>query len=361
MPRTILCEECQVVLNLPAAVSAGKRMKCPKCGHRFAISEKDASSESTLAGDADADILSSRDFGKRPPSHDNLPVSREIGKRPPSHDNLPIQVGDQDLRDLFDLPLGTAASIEKSAVESKEPVLSDAEALFQEPKGRKRKATGAEARAQARRCVSCGGFVPMGMSICTACGVDQDTGMRVGLDDDLVAPPPPAATGPPLHIAIIGFLCGLTSTLLLVLSLIQSVRVQAGVTQYGWLCLALVSGFGIYGAVQFFIGKSVKYLMLALTLGVFVNAMSLIALPIYQATFADPETVVIKVAKKNTPDSLDDEDVQINPIADRLDLQKIEGGLIVILLYAMLSIYLMSPPVKRYFIRQATLDSVPIV
>src|SRR5271157_6541713 len=171
MPRTILCEKCGVVLNLPAAVSAGKRIKCPKCGHRFAISEKDASSESTLAGDADADLVSSPDSGERPPRHDNLPVP----------------VGDQDLRDLFDLPLGTAASIEKSAISSQKPVVSDAEALFQEPSVRKKKATGAEARAQARRCVSCGGFVPKGMSICTACGVDQDTGIRVGLDDGLVA------------------------------------------------------------------------------------------------------------------------------------------------------------------------------
>ncbi len=343
MPRTILCQKCGVVLNLPAAVSAGKRMKCPKCGHRFAISEEDASSESTVAGDTDADLVSSRDFGKRPPSHDNLPVP----------------AGDKDLRDLFDLPLGTAASIEKSAVSSQKPVVSDAEALFQEPTDRKKKSTGAEARAQARRCVSCGGFVPKGMSICTACGVDQDTGMRVGLDDDLV-PPPPAATGPPLHIAITGFLCGLASLLLLVLSLIQSVRGQAGPTRYGWLCLALVSAFGIYGAVQFFIGRSVKYLMLALTLGVFVDAMFLIALPLYQAHFPDREPVVTKVAKKDTPDSLDHEDVQINPITDRLDRQKIEGGLIVILLYAMLSIYLMSPPVKRYFIRREALGSVPI-
>jgi len=344
MPRTILCQKCGVVLNLPAAVSAGKRMKCPKCGHRFAISEKDASSESTVAGVADADLVSSRDFGKRPPSHDNLPVP----------------VADRDLRDLFDLPLGTAASIEKSAVESKKPVVSDAEALFQEPTVRKKKSTGAEARAQARRCVSCGGFVPKGMSICTACGVDQDTGMRVGLDDDLVPPPPPAATGPPLHIAITGFLCGLASLLLLVLSLIQSVRGQTGPTQYGWLCLALVSAFGIHGAVQFFIGRSVKYLMLALTLGVFVDAMFLIALPLYQAHFPDRETVVTKVAKKDTPDSLDHEDVQLNPITDRLDRQKIEGGLIVILLYAMLSVYLMSPPVKRYLIRREALGSAPI-
>ena len=138
-------------------------------------------------------------------------------------------------------------------------------------------------------------------------------------------------------------------------------RGQAGSTQYGWLCLALVSAFGIYGAVQFFIGRSAKYLMLALALGVFVDAMSLIALPIYQATFADQEAIVVRVNKKDNPDSLDDEDVQINPITDRLDLQRIEGGLIVILLYALLSIYLMSPPVKRYFIRQAALDSVPIV
>ena len=133
MPRTILCQKCGVVLNLPAAVSAGKRMKCPKCGHRFVLSEKDASSESTLAGDADANLASTRDFGKRPPSHDNLPVP----------------AGDQDLRDLFDLPLGTAASIEKSAVSSQNPVLSDAEALFQEPTKREKKSQGAEARAQA--------------------------------------------------------------------------------------------------------------------------------------------------------------------------------------------------------------------
>ncbi len=128
MPRTILCQKCGVVLNLPAAVSAGKRVKCPKCGHKFAISENDASSESTMAGVGDADLVSTRDLGKRPPSHDNLPVPG----------------GDKDLRDLFDLPLGTAASIEKSAVESKQPIVSDAEALFQEPTVRKKKSTGAE-------------------------------------------------------------------------------------------------------------------------------------------------------------------------------------------------------------------------
>ena len=97
--------------------------------------------------------------------------------------------------------------------------MGDAEALFQEPAVRRKKKTGAEARAQALCCVSCGGFVPVGMSICTACGVDQDTGMRVGLDDDFAPPPRPAAPGPPLHIAITAILCGFTSVFLLILSL----------------------------------------------------------------------------------------------------------------------------------------------
>jgi hypothetical protein len=331
-------------LNLPASVNAGKRVKCPKCGHRFAISESDASSESTLAGDADVDITSSREFGKRPPSRDNLEVAP----------------GDKDLRDLFELPLGTGASIEKSAVAEPKAVLSDAEALFHDSAPRRRKPMGAEARAQARRCVACGGFVPMGMSICGACGVDQDTGMRVGLDDDLAPPPAPAPSGPPLHIAITGFLCGLTSALLLVLALVQSVRGEPGLTQYAWLCLALVSAFGIFGAVQFFIGRSVKYLMLALTLGVFAGGLSLIAVPIYQAAFADQDSVVTKVAKKNAPDAADIEDVQINPMTERLDFQRIQGGLVVILIYTLISIYLMSPPVKRYFVRQSALNSAPI-
>ena len=279
MPRTILCPKCGIILNLPATVTAGKRMKCPKCAHRFAISEKDASSESTMLGVADADVVSSRDFGSRPPSNDHLPVASR---------------GDKDLRDLFELPLGTAESIERSAASSGKTAMSDAEALFKETAVRKKKVTGAEARAQARRCVTCGGVVPKGMSICVTCGVDQDTGMRVGLEDDFAPQAPAPPTGPPLHIAIIGFLCGLAGILFLVAALVQSVRGEAGTTQYGWLCLAVVSGFGIYGAVQFFIGRSVKYLMLALTLGVFIDVVSLIALPIYQATFADQEIVVTR-------------------------------------------------------------------
>ena len=346
MPRTILCKKCKTLLNLPANAAPGKRMKCPKCTHRFAVTEEDASSESTLPGSFDADSLTSRDFGKKPPSHDNLPIPQQPGR---------------DLRDMFDLPLGTAASIERSAVSGAKPEVSDAEALFkEEPPARARKPTGAEARARARRCSGCGGVVPAGMSICVSCGLDQETGIRAGLDDDLSPPPPPPSTGPPLHIAITGFLAGLAGVVLLILALIQSVRGEAGVTQYGWLCLALVSGFGIYGAVQFFIGRSVKYLMLALTLGVFVDIASLIALPILQANFAAREEVISQVTTKGEPESLDDENVQIKPIAERIDQQKITLGLTIIFLYALISIYLMSPPVKRYFVRKAAFSNEPI-
>ena len=286
MPRTILCHHCGIVLNLPARVTAGKRMKCPKCGERFKITEKDASSASTVPGDADATMASSRDLGRRPPSHDELPVS----------------LADRDLRDVFELPTGTAAEIEHSAVAEQKTKLSDAEALFHEEPVRKKKMTGAEARCRARRCMTCGGVVAAGMSICPSCGLDQETGMRVGLDDDLAPPPPPRPTGPPIHIAVTGFLTGITSVILLVLSLIQSVRSGGGITQYGWLCLALVSAVGIYGAIQFYIGKTTRFLMLALTLGVFVNIVSLIALPIIQANFDDHDFVVHHDRPKDDPD-----------------------------------------------------------
>jgi hypothetical protein len=102
--------------------------------------------------------------------------------------------------------------------------------------------------------------------------------------------------------------------------------------------------------------------MLALTLGVLVDLMALIALPIYQANFEARDQVVINrgAVKSNQPGSLDEEDVEIKPIVERIDHQKINGGLTVIGIYVLLSIYLMSPPVKKYFIRQTALASVPL-
>jgi hypothetical protein len=344
MSRTILCQKCGVLLNLPAFATIGKKLKCPKCGTRFAVSEADLNSQSTHPAAVDADILATREL-----------------RRPTSADGLPIPTGELDLRARFGAPMGTSASVEKSAAAGAASVLSDAEALFQDQPLRKRKLTGAEARAQSRRCVQCGGHIPIGMSICVSCGVDQETGTRAGPDDDLAPPPAPPPPETPLHIAIMGFLCGLAAVMLLILAIVQSVRSPAGISQYGWFCLVAVASFGIFGAVQFLMGRSVKHLMLALTLGVLVNLASLIAMPIYQANFDDQETVLVHVAKKDGHASYNDEGMEIKPIAERLDKQKITLGLIVILLYALLSVYLMSPPVKRHFAhRSAALAGAPI-
>ena len=128
------------------------------------------------------------------------------------------------------------------------------------------------------------------MSICIICGTDQETGLRVGLEDDLA----PAATrpvhGPPFHVAIdrrplhrrrLDPRC--------VLAVIESTGTNGRLEQYGWLCLALVSGFGIYAAVQFIRGKSAKLLISRLTLGVMVDVMALVALPIVKPIFEDPD------------------------------------------------------------------------
>jgi hypothetical protein len=134
------------------------------------------------------------------------------------------------------------------------------------------------------------------------------------------------------------------------------------VTQYGWLCLALLPGFGIFGSVQFLRGKSPKYLMQALTLGVFVDLVALIATPLYEAHFEAKERVVISRSTVNhgAIGSLGEESIGFIPIRDRLDWQRFNQGLIVIGIYVLLSIYLMSPPVKRCFVRQSPLSHLPI-
>ena len=330
MPRTIQCSRCGVILNLPNKIAAGKRLKCPKCAVRFVVSEEDASSLSGLPGQADAANTTSFD----------------LEKRPPSRDDLPIAISEGDLRDTFDLPLvggGGGRAAEQGEV-SPGYGTADAAALFKDDGPSKRRPTAAEARSRARRCTRCGGGVPQGMSLCPTCGTDQDTGMRVDLDDDLAPPPPPRPQGPPLHVAIVGGLCGTAGLIFTLLGVIQSTRSESNVQNYGWLVLALVSGFGIYACVQFIRGKSVKLLMLALALGVAVDVIGLIAFPIVRAMVADPDQIKSEVK----PTDLDDSNIEIRPFEKRIDTQTIGLGVTLILIYAVLSLYLMSPPVKKY-------------
>jgi hypothetical protein len=337
MPRTIQCSECRVRLNLPASVTAGKRLKCPKCGYKFVVSEAEASSASTLPGMVDAaDTLS-------------LPTSR----KPPNRDDLLAPRAEGDLREAFDLPLVSAREAERMEMAAGSPA-ADVGGLIADPGPGARVRSAADARAKGRRCSHCGGFVPQGMSICSACGTDQETGMRVGLEDDLIPPPPAPAQGPPLHISIIGTFCIVAGLILLILAIIQSVTETSRLEYACWLSLALVSGFGIYAAVQFIRGKSVKLLMVALSLGVVVDLMTLIALPLIEANFAAPDQIIDLNAK---PGEVDDAPLRIKSLEERLDAKRIQAGAGLALVYAFLSLYLMSPPVKKYIQSRAAREA----
>jgi hypothetical protein len=178
--------------------------------------------------------------------------------------------------------------------------------------------------------------------------------MMVGLHDDLTPPPPPRPTGVPLHIAIPGMFCGLAGGLMAILALVQSARTEEGVHRYGWLMLAVVAGYGVYGAVQFLRGRSVKVLILALTLGAIVNVIALIGLPIFEANFADTADVVVRGADTaEGPDVGELAEYVYRPLVDRLDQDRIELGVGLLIGYAIFVAYLNSPPVKKFFIRRS--------
>ena len=327
MPRTIQCKQCGVVLNLPDHTKAGRRLKCPRCGTRFVVTEADASSVSTVPGLTDA-----------------APTSTyELPKRPPSQNDLPTLGVERDLRETFDLPLISGRQAEQGAAGP--PAVGDAAALFDDRAAPKKKVYAADARARARRCSSCGGIVPQGMSTCISCGLDQETGIRVGFDDEDLLPAGPApAQGPPFHVAIVGGLCIAAGLLLMVLAVTQSVRPTADWRQYGWLVLALVSAYGIYTSIEFIRGRTAKLLMVALMLGIIVDLIAMVATPIFDFALADPQQVV---STEEKPD-LDVSDVRIKRVEEQIDIKRIIYGIGVIVVFAMLYLYLMSPPVKRY-------------
>ncbi|HZW32600.1 MAG TPA: hypothetical protein VFF52_17935 [Isosphaeraceae bacterium] len=330
MPRTTLCKQCGVILNIPDRATAGKRLRCPKCGLRFVVTVADASSESTLPGPADADTLSRFDMEARPPSQDDLPVP----------------VAEKDLRETFDIPLISARDAERAEVATS-PAVGDAAALFDDRAGPRRRMSAADARAKPRRCSNCGGLVPQGMSICVSCGVDQETGLRIGLEDDLAPPPPPRPQGPPMHIAVIGGLCGVAGLILLIASVIQSVGGAGGWQNYAWLCLALVSAFGIYGSVEFIRGRSAKLLMLALSLGVMIDLTALVGIPLVRTFWTDQERIITEV-HSTSDEEVDTPGIGLVPYQDRLDVARVKVGFVLVFIYAILSVYLMSPPVKKY-------------
>jgi hypothetical protein len=316
-----------VILNIPAGAKAGKRLKCPRCGSKFAITEAEASSESTFPGLDNATPMS----------------GYEMEKGPPAPDDVPIPTAEGDLRETFDLPLAGGREAERGQA-LPQPQTADVGGLFVESGPAKRKQTAAEARATARRCVQCGGVVPRGMSICVTCGTDQESGMRVGLEDDLAPPPPPPSHGPPVHIATIGGLCATASLIFLLAAIVQSTRSESALGLPGWLAVAMVPAFAIFASIEFIRGRSARLLLVALTLGVVVDVLALIAWPIVEVVTQDQDKIVTVVR----PQSADDTNTELKPMEERLDTRKIMVGIGLIVLYAVVSLYLISPPVKRY-------------
>jgi hypothetical protein len=180
--------------------------------------------------------------------------------------------------------------------------------------------------------------VPAGMSICSKCGLDLESGTRVSLDDEFAPPPAPPQPMWPLPVAIIGGICFLASLIFTVASLSLWMRGVDGFQYFVPLCL-----FAVFASVQFLRRKSLKLLVIALTFGLAIDIVAMIAMPIVDANLQT------KAIARDHTDHPDQADIAIPSVVDRLDTQKLSLGITLIIVYAGVSIYLISPPVRRYF------------
>jgi phage FluMu protein Com len=351
MTRTIQCPHCGVVLNVPEA-AAGRKLRCPKCATKFATPSANPA-DSVIAESGPASTMfptrkgpaSSGDYGVSTPEGTSgtyeLPLTGPGGSGGDFVDDLPSSPA--PLREMFDLPsLGEATPSTRSTGQGKAP--ADALALFQDEPKANRKLRGAEARAKARRCPSCGGVVAIGMSLCNTCGLDLDTGQRIAplevFDEDM--PSAPRSEAPPMGVLFVGSLCSIANLLLSVASLIAWQKGQG----LGFLMLLVVWIFGIYASVQFLRRKSIRPLFLALALGVAIGVVFLIALPIWEVNAG---TDIVVTSPDGAPAPVDPEGPQIRNIAEELDVNRITWGIAMLLTYAALSVYLNSPSMRREF------------
>jgi hypothetical protein len=296
-------------------------MKCPKCGARFVL---------------DAEAL--RAPSGEPSDHDASPdTSQELPKR---DDPISLPVSPGDLRDTFDLPLMTeaAAPTEESIPSAAKPQAADALALFNEPaKPKPKRPSAVESRSKGRRCPTCGGFVPPGMSLCSKCGLDLESGTRIDLDDDLMPQVAPKKPSAPLAVMVIAILCLVGSAVLTLLSFGFWLSGKDG-----WQYFIPVWLFGVFASVHLLRGHSAKFLIMALTLAAVCDVFGLIAVPVFEA---NAEARIVE----RRPTDPGDEDVAIEPAWKRLDTQRMGLGIGLLLVYAGVCFYLISPNVRRHY------------
>jgi hypothetical protein len=178
------------------------------------------------------------------------------------------------------------------------------------------------------------------MSLCSTCGLDLESGTRVDLTDDLTPPAPPRPSGPPLAVAIVGGICLMGSILGTVVPTARWMIWH----ESGWQWFIPIGGFAIFSAVHFLRGKSAKLLLVALTLGVLIDVLALIALPVYEA---NAEATVTVITSEDDPNSAGE---VIQSPAERLQQhqQQITVGILVLIAYAGVATFLCSPPVQRF-------------
>ncbi len=337
--RTVRCPRCSIELNLPES-ALGRRLKCPQCDTKFTAPTADSPSNFEEGSSLYLPVRETSSSGSL-----ELPSFGGSG-------DIELPSSSAPLRETFDLPLLSEHSAPARSKPSPKTVapaagdVGDAMALFKDEPKSNRKPKGAEARAQARRCSSCSSIVPAGMSLCSRCGLDLDTGQRIEpldvFDDE--APVAYRAPAPPMGVMIVGSVCAFGFLLLSMVSLIQW---NGGIQ--GAQFLLVIWMFGLYGAVQFLRRKSIRPMFLALSLAVGVGSIYLIALPIYYANMP-PEVVVSDPTPMSNPvDNLDGP--QIRPITENLNLNRITLGIGSLLAYSALGIYLNSPGLRRHFKR----------
>ena len=335
--QTIRCPHCSIELNLPES-ALGRRLKCPKCEQKFTAPE--ASSRAaipTVRGGNSSTTLATRAGGSG---------SMELSTFGGSSGDVELPTSLAPLRETFDLPLldEDVAPRGQARPAAGGPATGDAAALFRDEPKSARKPRGAEARAQARRCSSCSSIVPAGMSLCSRCGLDLDTGQRVApleiYEDEVPVARRP--TAPPIGVLLVGSLCMVGFLILAMVSLLQWSRGVQGM-EY----LLVIWLFGLFGGVQFLRRKSIRPFFLALSLASGVGLIYLIAMPIYHAnvpTEAIPGTADVIVTTSDDPDA-----PQIKAITESLDLNRIGWGIGSLLSYAGVAVYLNSPGLRRQF------------
>lgn len=340
--RTVRCPHCSIELNLPES-ALGRRLKCPKCEAKFTAP---ALQDLAVAEEGSSLYLPTRGVGSS--------GSVELPSFGGSSGSVELPTSLAPLRETFDLPLLSDAEPPSRSRNANAPSAdagaADALGLFKDEPKSTRKPRGAEARAQARRCSSCSTIVPAGMSLCAKCGLDLDTGQHhtpIDLYDEAVPMVHRNAT-PPIGVLLLGSLCSFGFFLL---SLISLVHWTAGVR--GAEFLLVIWLFGIFGGVQFLRRKSIRPMLLSLSLAVAVGSIYLIALPIYYANMppgsAPTELDPIKAIEENLEGQTDGP--QIKSIADNLDLNSITWGVGSLLSYAAVAVYLNSPGLRRHFKR----------